>query len=257
MTLPAGLPVNASPAQTLDPAPAGEGGTSAPSPPVMVVTIDGPSGTGKGTIASLLATRLGWSCLDSGALYRVLGLAAGRAGIDLEAGEALAHLAAGLKLKFHEGRVLLDGEDVSEAIRTETAGNAASRVAAHGPVREALLAWQRAAAMPPGLVADGRDMGTVVFPQAQVKIFLTASPEERGKRRYRQLREKGVEVNLAQLVRDIAERDERDSLRAIAPLRPAADALVVDSTGIGIDAVLEQVWDVLQGWRGEAAEATR
>ncbi len=220
-------------------------------PLVPIVTIDGPSGTGKGTIAGLLASRLGWSCLDSGALYRVLGLAAERVGIDLGAGEELANLAAGLKLEFRDGRVWLDGEDVSEAIRTEAAGNAASKVAAHGPVRDALLAWQRLAARPPGLVADGRDMGTVVFPLAQVKIFLTASPEERGKRRYRQLLEKGLEVNLQQLVRDIAERDDRDSQRAVAPLRPAIGALVVDTTGIGIEAVLERVMDAVRSVLGD------
>lgn len=231
----------------------GQGGVPAGLPPAPVLTLDGPSGTGKGTIASLLAARLGWHCLDSGALYRVLGLAAGRAGIDLEAGEALAHLAAGLQLTFHEGRVLLDDEDVSAAIRTETAGNAASRVAAHGPVRDALLAWQRAAARPPGLVADGRDMGTVVFPEALVKIFLTASPEERGRRRYLQLREKGLEINLPQLVLDIAERDARDSQRAVAPLRPAIDAQVVDTTGIGIEEVLEEVLGVLRSRLGDLA----
>lgn len=214
--------------------------------PVPVITIDGPSGTGKGTIASLLAARLGWSCLDSGALYRVLGLAAERAGIDLDAEQELARLATRLKLEFQNGRVLLDGEDVSELIRTESTGNATSRVAAYAAVRAALLDWQRQAARHPGLVADGRDMGTVVFPQAPLKIFLTASPEERGKRRFRQLKEHGVEVDLPQLVRDIAARDERDSQRAVAPLRPAAGALVVDSTGIGIEAVLEQVLDAVR-----------
>ncbi|MFZ1536151.1 MAG: (d)CMP kinase [Chromatiaceae bacterium] len=230
---------------------------SGPTQRIPIVTLDGPSGTGKGTIASLLATRLGWHCLDSGALYRVLGLAAERTGIDLEAGGALAYLAAGLQLAFREGRVLLDGEDVTEAIRTETVGNAASRVATHGPVRDALLAWQREAVRPPGLVADGRDMGTVVFPGAPVKIFLTASPEERGQRRFRQLREKGQEVNLPQLVRDIAERDERDSQRAVAPLRPAADALVVDTTGINIEGVLEQVLAVLRDRLGDLEAVAR
>ncbi len=254
MTLPPHAPTAAStPPAPVGQAEAGQGGASTQPPWVPVVTLDGPSGTGKGTIASLLATRLGWHCLDSGALYRVLGLAAGRAGIDLAAGEALAHLAAGLRLAFREGRVLLEGEDVSEAIRTETAGNAASRVAAHGPVRDALLAWQRAAARPPGLVADGRDMGTVVFPEAPVKIFLTASPEERGQRRYRQLRAKGLAVNLPQLVRDIAERDARDSQRAVAPLRPAADARLVDTTGIGIEAVLAQVLGILRDRLGDPA----
>lgn len=224
---------------------------------IPIVTLDGPSGTGKGTIAHLLATHLGWHCLDSGALYRVLALAAGRAGIDLEAGEALAYLAAGLRLAFCEGRVLLEGEDVTLAIRTEVIGNAASRVAARGPVRDALLAWQREAARPPGLVADGRDMGTIVFPGALLKIFLTASPEERGQRRYRQLREKGLEANLPQLIKDIAERDERDSQRAVAPLRPAMDALVVDTTGVSIEGVLGQVLGILRERLEVLEEAAR
>lgn len=219
---------------------------NARTPSVPIITIDGPSGTGKGTIASLLAAHLGWACLDSGALYRVLGLAAERAGLDLEDGEALGRLAADLDLAFLDGRVLLTGEDVSAAIRTEAAGNAASKVAAHPQVRAALLDWQRAAARLPGLVADGRDMGTVVFPDAEVKIFLTASPEERGKRRYRQLRDQGVEVNLKQLVGDIAARDERDSQRAVAPLRPALDALVVDTTTLNIDQVLERVLNLVR-----------
>lgn len=211
-----------------------------------VVTIDGPSGTGKGTIADLLARRLGWSCLDSGALYRVLGLAAERAGIELSAGDELARLAAGLKLEFRGQRVLLDGEDVSQAIRTELAGRTASKVAAHPAVRAQLLAWQRDAARPPGLVADGRDMGSVVFPGAPVKIFLTASAEERADRRHKQLKGKGLDVSLPQLIRDIAERDERDSTRAVAPLRPAEDAVVIDTTGVGIDEVLKRVLEAVE-----------
>ena len=222
---------------------------------VPVVTIDGPSGTGKGTIAGLVAARLGWACLDSGALYRVLALAAERMGVDVADGEALGRLAAGLQITFQDGRVLLADEDVSTAIRTEGAGNLASKVAAHPQVRAALLDWQRAAALPPGLVADGRDMGTVVFPDAEVKIFLTASPEERGKRRYRQLRAQGLEANLKQLVRDIAERDERDSQRAVAPLRPAVNALVVDTTSLSIDQVLERVLDAIRQSLG-VADAT-
>jgi cytidylate kinase len=206
-----------------------------------IVTIDGPSGTGKGTIADRLAQRLGWHCLDSGALYRVLGLAAERRGIDLDAAEALAGLAAGLALEFRGARVLLDGEDVSELIRTETAGNAASRVAAHGAVRDGLLDWQRAAARPPGLVADGRDMGSVVFPHAQVKVFLTASAEERAIRRHKQLKEKGLDVSLCALSREIAERDERDSRRAVAPLIAPEGALVVDTTSLSIEQVLDRV----------------
>lgn len=206
-----------------------------------IITIDGPSGTGKGTIAQLLSDRLGWHCLDSGALYRVLGLAAGRLGLDLDSGEALAPLAAHMDVAFVGGRVLLDGEDVSDVIRDEAAGAAASRVAAHPPVRAALLEWQRHQARDPGLVADGRDMGTVVFPRAGLKIFLDASPEERAMRRYKQLKGKGLNVNLPALITDIRERDERDRNRPVAPLRPADDAMIVDSTKLSIDEVLDRV----------------
>ncbi len=204
---------------------------------VPVVTIDGPSGTGKGTIAALVAQRLGWHTLDSGALYRVLGLAAGRAGVDLDDGEAVAEIAAALPLDFAGGRVLLAGEDITDAIRAESAGMAASRVAVHGPVRAALLDWQRAAARAPGLVADGRDMGTVVFPDAQVKVFLTASPEERALRRHKQLKGKGTDASLADLLKDIQARDERDRNRAVAPLRAAPGALELDTTALSIEEV--------------------
>jgi cytidylate kinase len=212
---------------------------SSDSPPI--ITIDGPSGTGKGTIAQLLSNRLGWHCLDSGALYRVLGLAASRLGLDLESGGELARLARRLGVSFEGGQVLLDGADVSDAIRSEAAGTAASRVAAHPAVRSALLEWQRHQARKPGLVADGRDMGTVVFPQAGLKIFLDASPEERATRRYKQLKGKGLNVNLPALITDIHERDERDRNRPAAPLRPADDALIVDSTKLSIDEVLDRV----------------
>lgn len=211
-----------------------------------VVTIDGPSGTGKGTIAELLAKRLGWHCLDSGALYRVLGLAAQRRGVDLDSGDALARLAAGLSLELRDARVFLDGEDVSDAIRTEAAGAAASRVAAHPAVREVLLDWQRAAARPPGLVADGRDMGSVVFPQARLKVFLTASADERAMRRYKQLKDKGLDVSLSHLATEIRERDERDSTRSVAPLVAPAGAVVVDTTSLSIDEVLDRVLEAVR-----------
>ena len=208
---------------------------------VPIITIDGPSGSGKGTIAELLAKRLGWHCLDSGALYRLVGLAAERAGIDLGDEARLAELARTLPTEFRAGRVLLAGEDVTTQIRTETAGNAASRVAALPAVRAALLEWQRGYAREPGLVADGRDMGSVVFPDAQVKIFLTASPEERARRRYNQLKEKDLDVNLTALIAEIRERDERDRNRSVAPLQAPAAALEVESTALSIEEVLERV----------------
>jgi cytidylate kinase len=219
-----------------------------------VVTIDGPSGTGKGTVAALVAERLGWHTLDSGALYRVLGLAATRAGMDLDDADALAVLAGNLDLGFAGTQVLLAGEDVSEAIRSEAAGTNASRVAIHGPVRDALIAWQRAAARPPGLVADGRDMGTVVFPSAPVKVFLTASAEERAQRRYKQLKGKGMDASLADLLVEIRARDERDSQRAVAPLRAAPGAYELDTTALSIQEVCDLVLDkVRRGIPGQPA----
>lgn len=206
-----------------------------------VVTIDGPSGTGKGTVAALVAERLGWHILDSGAIYRVLGLAAQRAGVDLDDGEVVARIASDLPLTFEGTRVLLTGDDVSEAIRSETAGMAASRVAVHAPVRAALLDWQRAAARPPGLVADGRDMGTVVFPDASVKVFLTATAEERALRRYKQLKGKGMDASLSDLLTEIQARDERDSRRAVAPLRPAEGSFELDTTALSIQEVCDLV----------------
>lgn len=211
-----------------------------------VITIDGPSGSGKGTISRAVARRLGWALLDSGALYRLVALAARRAQVSLNDPAALGRLAERFNIRFGsnpsgEEAVWLDGEDVTGAIRTEEAGNDASKVAALPPVRAALLERQRRFAVPPGLVADGRDMGTVVFPEAKVKIFLTASPAERALRRYKQLKEKGVTANLAALSLEIAERDERDSTRSASPLVASADATVLDTTGMSVDDVVERV----------------
>lgn len=210
-----------------------------------VLAIDGPSGSGKGTISRLAAERLGWHLLDSGALYRVLALAARKHRVSPGDEDRLAVLARDLAVEFvaegPEPRVLLAGEEVTQAIRSEQCGNDASRVAALPRVREALLARQRAFQRPPGLVADGRDMGSVVFPGAALKVFLTASAEERAKRRYKQLKEKGFDVSLSTLSREIAERDHRDASRPVAPLRPAQDAVVLDTTGVGIEEVLERV----------------
>ena len=210
-----------------------------------IVTIDGPSGSGKGTISGAVARRAGWHLLDSGALYRLVALAGTEHRLEPDDVEGHARLAAAMDVRFGtelEGeRVLLGGRDVTEAIRTEQMGQGASRVAAWPAVRQALLERQRAFAEPPGLVADGRDMGTVVFPQAPLKIFLTASPEERARRRYNQLKQKGSGASLSALSREIAERDARDSSRAVAPLVPAADAALIDSTGLGIEAVIERV----------------
>ncbi|HXP25457.1 MAG TPA: (d)CMP kinase [Steroidobacteraceae bacterium] len=213
---------------------------------VPVITIDGPSGSGKGTISRAVAKRLGWALLDSGALYRLVALAARRASVSLEDAERLGSLAEGFNIRFGSNEsgeevVWLDEEDVTRAIRTEGAGNDASKVAALTPVRAALLERQRRFAVPPGLVADGRDMGTVVFPLAKVKIFLTASPAERALRRYKQLKEKGVTANLAALSLEIAERDERDSTRSASPLVASADATMLDTTGMSVDDVVERV----------------
>lgn len=213
---------------------------------VPVIAIDGPSGSGKGTVARRVATALGFHLLDSGALYRLVALAGSNRG--LAPGDASGHAAVAAALDVRFGvdaqggeSIVLEGTEVSGAIRTEAAGAEASRVAAMPPVRTALLARQRGFARPPGLVADGRDMGTVVFPAAPLKIYLTASPEERALRRHNQLKEKGLTVNIADLSQEIRERDLRDSTRPVAPLRPAEDAQVIDSTGLSIEQVVDQV----------------
>jgi cytidylate kinase len=213
---------------------------------VPVITIDGPSGSGKGTVSRAVAKALGWSLLDSGALYRLVALAGRRASVSLSDGAALGQLAGRIDIRFDSNEsgdevVWLDGQDVTRAIRTEEAGGDASRVGALGEVRAALLDRQRRFAVPPGLVADGRDMGTVVFPRARVKIFLTASPATRADRRYKQLKEKGVAANLAALSLEIAERDRRDSTRTASPLVASADATVLDTTGMSVDEVIGRI----------------
>ncbi len=212
-----------------------------------VLTIDGPGGSGKGTVSSRVAQILGWHYLDSGALYRLLGLAARRAGLSTADEAALIPLIGRMRIKFgpEQGAVWLDEEEVSSELRTESSGAAASEVAVHPAVRQALLKLQHDFRQMPGLVADGRDMGTVVFPDATLKIYLTASAEERANRRYNQLIAKGIDVNLSDLFTDIAARDERDSSRAVSPLRPADDAVLIDTTEIGIEEVVALVLDLI------------
>ncbi|SBT18028.1 Cytidylate kinase [Marinomonas gallaica] len=219
-----------------------------------VITIDGPSGAGKGTVSQLVAEKLGWHLLDSGALYRLLALAASHHGIESDDVEALKVLAEHLDIQFKQSEdskveIVLEGEVVTQAIRTEIVGNQASKLAAIADVREGLLLRQRAFVQEPGLVADGRDMGTVVFPEASIKVFLTATPEERAQRRLLQLEQKGDVVDFDALVKTIKERDERDANRAVAPLVPATGALEIDSTELSI----EQVVDIILS---EAAKAS-
>jgi cytidylate kinase len=220
---------------------------------VPVIAVDGPSGSGKGTVARMLARRLGWHLLDSGALYRIVGVAAAQRGVALDDAAGLGALVGQLQIVFRDDPgadaliIEVDGVGVGDAIRSEVAGEAASRVAQLESVRSGLLALQRSMRTPPGLIADGRDMGTVVFTDAALKIFLTASAEERANRRYKQLMDKGFPASLPALVSSLKERDARDSERALSPLRPAADAVIIDSTSLSPDAVLARVIEALQG----------
>ena len=219
---------------------------------IPVLTIDGPSGSGKGTIARAVAERLGWHMLDSGAIYRAVGYAAGERDLDLTDADAVARCAADTRIEFRDRggdgdtRVVIDGFDATDAIRTETAGAAASAIAALPEVRKALVDKQLAFRRAPGLVADGRDMGTVIFPDAAFKVFLTASPAERAERRYKQLKAKGLDVTLANLLHEIELRDARDASRTVAPLRAAGDAVVIDTTSRPIAAVVDAVLAVVQ-----------
>ncbi len=221
---------------------------------VAVITVDGPSGVGKGTMSQMLADRLGWHLLDSGALYRITAFAASESGTDLNDEAAVAEIARNLDVVFRSDgaesgsgvKVELSGRDISGDIRTETAGNNASIVAVLPAVREALLQRQRDFAAEPGLIADGRDMGTTVFPDSPLKFYLTASAEVRAERRYNQLKEKGLHVNVASLAEEIRERDERDSNRAASPLKPADDAVVVDTSSMSIEKVFQQMVEKVQ-----------
>lgn len=215
-----------------------------------VLTIDGPSGAGKGTVSRIVARRLGWHYLDSGALYRAVGVAASWADIDTSDASALVRCTFDTHVRFVEAadgglRVIVNDTDATDELRLETTGALASAIAAIPEVRAALKERQRAFRMEPGLVADGRDMGTVIFPDAPFKVFLTASAEERAERRHKQLKDKGVSVNFDDLLREIMARDARDAQRTVAPLKPADDAVIIDTSGIGIDAVVANVLDLL------------
>jgi cytidylate kinase len=216
----------------------------------MVIAIDGPAASGKGTIAEAVARALAFHYLDSGSLYRLVALKALRTGTALDDGPALARLAQALDVRFADGALLLDGVDAAAAIREEGGSAGASRVAVHGAVRQALIDRQRAFRRPPGLVADGRDMGTVVFPDARLKVFVTATAEERARRRHKQLIAKGISITMDGLLRDIRERDARDAGRAVAPLAPASDAVLLDTTNLTIDEAVERVLALYRAARG-------
>jgi len=218
---------------------------------IPVVTIDGPSGSGKGTLACLLAKALGWHILDSGVLYRILALFSLQSRVSPTDEESLVTLTKKMPVEFIitdelSTKILLDGEDISKVIRDEQIGNLASKISAFQSVRSALMGKQRYFRQLPGLVTDGRDMGTLVFPDAEVKLFLVASPEERARRRYNQLKNKGISVTLARIVDEIEQRDRRDSERAVAPLRPAEDSIMIDSSGLTIEDVFLKALDIIQ-----------
>jgi len=222
--------------------------------PVPVITIDGPTASGKGTIAAGIARRLGFNYLDSGSLYRLVSLQAQERGVSLDDEAALAGIAGSLKPGFQGGRILLEGRDVTDPIRQESVGAAASRLAVLPAVRSALVQLQQQSRVPPGLVADGRDMGTAIFPQADLKIFLTADVQSRAERRHKQLIEKGFSSTMSGLLQVLRERDERDANRAVSPLRAAEDAVVIDSTHLSIEQTIDQV---LGEWRAMVGKLGR
>jgi cytidylate kinase len=217
----------------------------------IVIAVDGPAASGKGTVAAGVASALEFHYLDSGSLYRLVALRALRTGTPLSAAPELARLAADLDVTFRDGAIVLEGQDVTNAIRAEAVSAAASLVAVHPPVRTALYERQRAFRRPPGLVADGRDMGTVVFPDALIKVFVTASAEERARRRHKQLIAKGISITMESLLRDIQERDARDAGRAAAPLKPAADAVILDTTDLTIDTAISRVLGLYRAAAGQ------
>ena len=213
---------------------------------IPVIAIDGPTASGKGTVAQLVAKNLGFHYLDSGSLYRLTALAALQQGIDLANASAVARVATNMRIAFQEGKTLLDGHDVSDLIRTETASQNASRVAALAEVRDALLLLQRAFRVRPGLVADGRDMGSVVFPDATLKVFLTASAETRAARRTKQLKEKGMSAIMLDVVKELRARDDRDMNRPVAPLKHYPDAYLIDTTGISAEVAVQKILSLAQ-----------